>query len=465
MVASHYPTLLDEDADGIVLLTHFGRPDEKLHGGRQRRARCSRSCRAPHGYVSPSWYAPGDMVPTWNHVTAHLYGVPEILSDDENLAVLEKLVDHFEEGMPDARSLRIDPVKAARIAKGTIGLRIPITRDRGAQEAQPEPHRRRSRQRRSSTSRATGATRHPELAAEMAAVEGRHPRGERGVSADLLRQRPDRRRRRRAARPARGRRRASGRSDVAKHDLLGLDDLDIGRPRGPLRRARALGRARARRPVGAAVVAARRVVGRLGGRDGRHSCGEHVDAASACRRARSSWATDSATVSGPTRRPPSCSTSATSRSRWSAATCTPCGRTRGAPAHGRAARDGLVPARAAGVRPQRAPERRAGRRSSTRGCSRRPARAAARGVVGISDFEFDDALGAWVRRFGAGFRGLRVRAHGLPAAPRCGDRGRHPDRRCRRRHRTGCSSAGRSSCSPTARSTPAPRGATIRTPV
>ena len=38
------------------------------------------------------------------------------------------------------------------------------------------------------------------------------------------------------------------------------------------------------------------------------------------------------------------------------------------------------------------------------------ARAAARGVVGISDFEFDDAPGAWVRRFAAGFRGLRVRA-------------------------------------------------------
>jgi predicted amidohydrolase YtcJ len=37
-------------------------------------------------------------------------------------------------------------------------------------------------------------------------------------------------------------------------------------------------------------------------------------------------------------------------------------------------------------------------------------RAAARGVVGISDFEFDDAPGAWVRRFGDGFRGLRVRA-------------------------------------------------------
>ncbi|HEX7834825.1 MAG TPA: amidohydrolase family protein, partial [Pseudolysinimonas sp.] len=31
-------------------------------------------------------------------------------------------------------------------------------------------------------------------------------------------------------------------------------------------------------------------------------------------------------------------------------------------------------------------------------------RAASRGVVGISDFEFDDAPAAWVRRFAAGFR-------------------------------------------------------------
>ena len=42
-------------------------------------------------------------------------------------------------------------------------------------------------------------------------------------------------------------------------------------------------------------------------------------------------------------------------------------------------------------------------------------RAAERGVVGIADFEFDDAPGAWMRRFDAGFRGLRVRAQVYPA--------------------------------------------------
>jgi predicted amidohydrolase YtcJ len=40
--------------------------------------------------------------------------------------------------------------------------------------------------------------------------------------------------------------------------------------------------------------------------------------------------------------------------------------------------------------------------------------AAARGVTGIVDFEMEDAPGSWVRRFGAGFQGLRVRAVTYP---------------------------------------------------
>lgn len=169
MVASHYPTLLDEDADGIVLLTHFGRPDEQLHGiggGREMLV----VVQGAHGYISPSWYAdPADMVPTWNHVTAHLYGVPEVLTEDENLAVLERLVDHFEEGMPGARSLRIDPPAARRIAKGTIGLRIEVTRVEA---------RKKLSQNRSDEDHATVVARlegdgpyaQPELAAEMKRV-------------------------------------------------------------------------------------------------------------------------------------------------------------------------------------------------------------------------------------------------------------------------------------------------------
>jgi len=43
--------------------------------------------------------------------------------------------------------------------------------------------------------------------------------------------------------------------------------------------------------------------------------------------------------------------------------------------------------------------------------------AAARGVTGMVDLEMDDAPGSWARRFGNGFRGLRVRAAVYPHTP------------------------------------------------
>jgi transcriptional regulator len=174
MVASHYPTLLDETADGIVLLTHFGRPDERLHevgSGREMLV----IVQGAHGYVSPSWYADeSDMVPTWNHLTAHLYGVPEVLTEDENMAVLERLVDHFETGMPGARSLRIDPEEARRLATGTVGIRVPVTRV----DARKKLSQARTDQDRESVIEhlaGDGRYAHPELAEEMRRVEGLHP--------------------------------------------------------------------------------------------------------------------------------------------------------------------------------------------------------------------------------------------------------------------------------------------------
>jgi predicted amidohydrolase YtcJ len=45
------------------------------------------------------------------------------------------------------------------------------------------------------------------------------------------------------------------------------------------------------------------------------------------------------------------------------------------------------------------------------------ATAAARGITGIVDLEMDDAPGSWARRFGTGFRGMRVRAAVYPHTP------------------------------------------------
>ncbi len=130
IVASHYPVLLEEDHDQpeqITVVSHVGRPDEvalELSSGRELLL----VVQGPHGYISPGWYDEGDIIPTWNHVTAHLYGVPEVLEEDENLIVLERLVDEFESRMPEPRSLRLAPEYSARVAKGTVGVRLRVTR-------------------------------------------------------------------------------------------------------------------------------------------------------------------------------------------------------------------------------------------------------------------------------------------------------------------------------------------------
>jgi transcriptional regulator len=131
LVASHYPVLLDPAAaeNEIVLLGHVGRPDERLHelGAHELLV----IVQGPHGYISPGWYDADPAVPTWNFVTAHLHGVPELLGDAENLRVLADLVDHFESRLPQPRRMNGTAENAAfaeRIVAGTVGFRLRVTR-------------------------------------------------------------------------------------------------------------------------------------------------------------------------------------------------------------------------------------------------------------------------------------------------------------------------------------------------
>jgi transcriptional regulator len=125
LVASHYPVLLDEGAAGLTLLTHVGRPDEEVHGFGDREVMVVVQGR--HGYVSPSWYGPeATRAPTWNFSVAHLYGVPEVLGPEENLATLTRLVERFERRVEEPRYL--DQEWGREVGKGTVGLRIPVAR-------------------------------------------------------------------------------------------------------------------------------------------------------------------------------------------------------------------------------------------------------------------------------------------------------------------------------------------------
>ncbi|MGL4257324.1 MAG: FMN-binding negative transcriptional regulator [Microbacterium sp.] len=129
LVASHYAVLLDQDRDDLTIVGHVGKPDDLIHGLGERELLVV--VQGPHGYISPGWYGDGPNVPTWNFVSAHLTGVPEILTPEENLAVLDRLVARFEGGMPHPRLLwerPNDPDYVTRLERGTVGFRLTPTR-------------------------------------------------------------------------------------------------------------------------------------------------------------------------------------------------------------------------------------------------------------------------------------------------------------------------------------------------
>lgn len=163
LAASHYPVLLDEAAEGLTLLTHLGRPDDEVLEIGEGEVLVI--VQGHHGYVSPSWYSPQERkVPTWNFTVAHLHGTPQILDEEENLAVLTRLVEHFERHVPEPAYLERE--YAVPIARGTVGLRIPIDRfeiKRKLSQNKDDETRRNVIE----ALREDGPFWHPELAAEM----------------------------------------------------------------------------------------------------------------------------------------------------------------------------------------------------------------------------------------------------------------------------------------------------------
>lgn len=129
LVASHYPILIDDSREELSIVTHLGRPDEKVH--ELSRHEMLMIVQGPHGYISSSWFGELIQVPTWNFITAHLSGVPEIIEGEENYEVLTRLVEHFEKEVENPRYLDSSPEvaeDARQDSKGTIGLRLTPTR-------------------------------------------------------------------------------------------------------------------------------------------------------------------------------------------------------------------------------------------------------------------------------------------------------------------------------------------------
>lgn len=79
----------------------------------------------PHHYISSSWYKTEE-VPTWNYIAVHVYGAIKILTEEETLASMFKLVERYESFAKEPINLSTFSKKTMRQVKGVIGFSIEI---------------------------------------------------------------------------------------------------------------------------------------------------------------------------------------------------------------------------------------------------------------------------------------------------------------------------------------------------
>ena len=130
--ASHLPMLFRPDAGGRgTLVSHMARANPQWRhfasGGEALAI-----FHGPHSYISPSWYATGPAVPTWNYAAVHACGVPVIISEHERVvALLRELVSTYEAAFEQPWPGDLPDEYRDKLMQGIVAFEIPITRIEG----------------------------------------------------------------------------------------------------------------------------------------------------------------------------------------------------------------------------------------------------------------------------------------------------------------------------------------------
>jgi transcriptional regulator len=139
-----FATLVTSDAAGVPLGSHLpllhvddGSPHGRLIGHmaranpqwRQFEREALAVFTGPHAYVSPTWYAGPDHVPTWNYAAVHAYGVAQPVGDARALEILEQLVAHYEPTPWKVADL--PAAKISQLVAAIVAFELPIARLEG----------------------------------------------------------------------------------------------------------------------------------------------------------------------------------------------------------------------------------------------------------------------------------------------------------------------------------------------
>src|SRR5258706_13731983 len=109
-IGTHIPLLLEKNEAGKdILMGHISKGNEQKYTLTDG-ARVLVIFPGPHAYISPRWYTQIN-VPTWNYISVHVYGTVKIVEGAALRAALSRLVDNYEQHMPQPVHIEEIPEK------------------------------------------------------------------------------------------------------------------------------------------------------------------------------------------------------------------------------------------------------------------------------------------------------------------------------------------------------------------
>lgn len=131
MIASHIPFVLDRNAGTQgTLHGHLAiRNPQLAHLASGSEALVI--FQGPHSYISPSWYAAPENVPTWNYTAVHVSGVPKMMDRAALVVLLKDLVRQNEESFEQPWDFDPEASWIQKMLPQIAGFEIPIQRLQG----------------------------------------------------------------------------------------------------------------------------------------------------------------------------------------------------------------------------------------------------------------------------------------------------------------------------------------------
>lgn len=146
-LASHLPLLVNRNAGAHgQLIGHMARPNTQWQSAAEKRVLAI--FHGPHAYISPSWYAAKNVVPTWNYAAVHAYGVLQLVENAERMReILDRTVKYYEASQERPWLMETpDREFIDKLLDGIVGFEINIDRLEGKWKLnQNHPAERRAR--------------------------------------------------------------------------------------------------------------------------------------------------------------------------------------------------------------------------------------------------------------------------------------------------------------------------------